>query len=202
MALAAALIEGPLMSNHHRGLWGYYGEAHAGAPLTVQSTGIGGPSTAVVLRELAALGVKRAVRIGTCVAIQPGLALGDLVVIRGAMALDGTSAALGRSGVLEGNGALTEGVLAGLADAREGIVATVDLLPVDDEALTEGAIAIDLTTAPLLALAPDIGIAAAAILVVAAAADGRQIRDDVLESSSLTAAQAALAGMGNLDARS
>src|SRR5215217_1396891 len=60
LALAQDLLEGPRMSNHHRGLWGYYGETKAGGrPLTIQSTGIGGPSSAVVLAELAELGGRR-----------------------------------------------------------------------------------------------------------------------------------------------
>lgn len=200
MALATALIDGPLMSNHHRGLWGYHGETAAGRELTVQSTGIGGPSAAVVLRELVRLGVTRAVRIGTCVGIEPGLEPGELVVVRGAVALDGTSAALGCAGVVEGNGALTEGVRAGLAGAREGVVATVDLLPVTEEARTEGSIALDLATAPLLAMASEVGIAAAAILVVRETADGSQVTDDLLESASLTAARAAIEGLGAREA--
>ena len=44
------------MFNHNRGLWGYTGAAADGRPLTVQSTGIGGPSAAIVLEELIALG--------------------------------------------------------------------------------------------------------------------------------------------------
>ena len=53
------------MFNHHRGLWGYTGTAADGAPLTIQATGMGGPSAAIVLEELARLGVRAAVRVGT-----------------------------------------------------------------------------------------------------------------------------------------
>ncbi len=60
----AAAAEKPLMSNHNRGLWGYTGETPEGRPLTVQSTGMGGPSAAIVLHELAELGVRRAIRVG------------------------------------------------------------------------------------------------------------------------------------------
>lgn len=94
LALAQLLLEKPLMFNHHRGLWGYTGQAADGEPLTVQSTGIGGPSAAIVLHELIALGVKRAIRVGTCGALDVKLELGDLVVAREAIAADGTSAAL------------------------------------------------------------------------------------------------------------
>ena len=97
LALAQTLLEKPLMFNHHRGLWGYTGPARAdGEPLTIQSTGMGGPSAAIVLTELIALGARRAIRVGTCGALAPGLALGDLVIARESICADGTSRALGR----------------------------------------------------------------------------------------------------------
>ncbi|MEA2289754.1 MAG: uridine phosphorylase, partial [Solirubrobacteraceae bacterium] len=66
LALAQALFdETPKMFNHNRGLWGYTGTAIDGGPLTVQSTGMGGPSAAIVLEELCDLGLRRAVRVGT-----------------------------------------------------------------------------------------------------------------------------------------
>jgi DeoD family purine-nucleoside phosphorylase len=95
LALAQMLLEKPLMFNHHRGLWGYTGRAADGEQLTIQSTGMGGPSAAIVLQELIALGVRRAVRVGTCGALDGGLRLGDVLVAREALAADGTSRALG-----------------------------------------------------------------------------------------------------------
>jgi len=96
LALAQLLIAEPRMFNHHRGLWGYTGPAQAdGESLTIQSTGMGGPSAAIVLAELIALGARRAIRVGTCGALQPGLALGELVIAREAICLDGASRALG-----------------------------------------------------------------------------------------------------------
>ena len=68
------------MSNHARGLWGYTGRPPAGDELTIQSTGMGGPSAAVVLADLAELGVRRAVRVGTCAALGE-LAPGELLVV-------------------------------------------------------------------------------------------------------------------------
>src|SRR5262249_61551778 len=57
MALAQVLTEQPKMSNHTRGLWGYSGLTPEGRGLTVQSTGMGGPSAVLVLSDLAELGV-------------------------------------------------------------------------------------------------------------------------------------------------
>src|ERR1700733_11117782 len=70
LALAQGLIEQPKMVNHPRGLWGYTGPARAdGQSLTIQSTGMGGPSAAIVFEELVMLGLERAVRVGTCGAL-------------------------------------------------------------------------------------------------------------------------------------
>ena len=60
LAVAQALLEKPpRMFNHSRGLWGYSGIAADGEPLTIQSTGMGGPSAAIVCEELIALGAWR-----------------------------------------------------------------------------------------------------------------------------------------------
>src|SRR5947209_8247367 len=83
------------MFNHNRGLWGYSGAASDGAPLTIQSTGMGGPSAAIVIAELIMLGAERFVRVGTCGALDGKLVLGELLVAGEALAADGTSRALG-----------------------------------------------------------------------------------------------------------
>ena len=86
------------MSNHNRGLWGYSGETPEGRPLTIQSTGMGGPSAAIVLHELAELGVRRAIRVGTCGALDPALELGQLLRAEAALPEDGVSRGLGAEG--------------------------------------------------------------------------------------------------------
>jgi uridine phosphorylase len=115
LALAQLLLEQPLMFNHHRGLWGYTGTAADGLALSVQSTGMGGPSAAIVLHELIALGVRRAIRVGTCGALSTALDLGDLVVAREAIAADGTSAALGAGELTRADPALSD-ALVGVLD--------------------------------------------------------------------------------------
>src|SRR3954447_19350033 len=82
LLLAQTLLEAPRMFNHNRGLWGYTGAAVAdGAPLTIQSTGMGRPSAMIVLHELIDLGARRAIRVGTCGALAPDLELGALLVV-------------------------------------------------------------------------------------------------------------------------
>src|SRR5450759_54373 len=95
LQLAQTLLQEPRMFNHHRGLWGYTGTAPDGETLTIQATGMGGPSAAIVLSELLALGARRAIRVGTCGALATGLGLGELVVARESICADGTSQALG-----------------------------------------------------------------------------------------------------------
>ena len=74
LSVAEFLLERPRMFNHHRGLWGYTGTAPDGRQLTVQSSGMGGPSAAIVAEELIALGARTLVRIGTCGALDPACA--------------------------------------------------------------------------------------------------------------------------------
>ncbi|MGQ9588477.1 MAG: nucleoside phosphorylase [Thermoplasmata archaeon] len=60
-------------------------------PVTVASTGIGGPSTAILLEEMANLGASTFVRIGTSGGIADSLVKGDFVISSGAVRADGTS---------------------------------------------------------------------------------------------------------------
>ena len=60
LAVAQLVLDKPRMFNHARGLWGYTGIAADGRPLSIQSTGIGGPSTAIVCEELVGLGATSA----------------------------------------------------------------------------------------------------------------------------------------------
>lgn len=62
-----------------------------GYPIVVTSTGIGGPSTAIVVEELAMLGVETFIRVGTTGALQPYIKAGDVVITTASVRLDGTS---------------------------------------------------------------------------------------------------------------
>ena len=61
-----------------------------GVRLTAASTGIGAPSTAIVVEELAKLGAHTFLRIGNCGGLDPALELGDLAITTGAVRDDGT----------------------------------------------------------------------------------------------------------------
>jgi uridine phosphorylase len=62
-----------------------------GVPVSVTSTGIGSPSAAIAVEELARVGVDTFVRVGSCGAIQPEMDVGDLVITTGAVRQEGTS---------------------------------------------------------------------------------------------------------------
>jgi len=55
------------------------------------STGIGGPAAAIAIEELARLGVKVMIRVGTCGAIAPGIRTGSVIIADAAVRMDGTS---------------------------------------------------------------------------------------------------------------
>ena len=59
--------------------------------MLVTSTGIGGPSASIAIDELAQLGVRTFLRVGTTGAIQPHVDVGDVIVTTGAVRLDGAS---------------------------------------------------------------------------------------------------------------
>src|ERR671932_944755 len=77
--IAETYLAGAVQRNAERGMLGYTGE-FGGRPVSVQATGMGCPSAAIVIEELVQLGVKRLLRVGTCGGLQPDMTLGDLVV--------------------------------------------------------------------------------------------------------------------------
>ena len=66
---------------------------YKGVPVLAVSTGIGGSSAGICVEELHNIGVEAAIRIGSCGALQKGIALGDLILGCGAIRDDGASKA-------------------------------------------------------------------------------------------------------------
>ncbi len=62
-----------------------------GEKVLVVSTGIGGPSCAICVEELAKIGVDTFIRVGTCGGMQPNVEPGDVIIGSGAIRQDGTS---------------------------------------------------------------------------------------------------------------
>jgi DeoD family purine-nucleoside phosphorylase len=211
LALAQLLLESPLMFNHHRGLWGYTGIAEDGEPLTIQSTGMGGPSAAIVLHELICLGVKRAIRVGTCGALDAGLGLGDLVVAHEAIAADGTSTALGVEQLAYADPSLSDALARETGRRRErahheGRIVSTDLFYERDSTRNaswhaEGALAVEMEAATLFAVGAAAGIQVACVLAVSDTFDGPDARvridDEALTQAAAAMGGAALAALGD-----
>jgi uridine phosphorylase len=196
LAVAQHLLDGPKMFNHRRGLWGYTGIAADGEPLTVQSTGMGGPSAAIVTEELIALGARRLVRIGTCGALVDELELGELVAAETVLSADGASAALGANGALGSDPQLLAGLVA--AGARPRTVVSTDLFydPREGERgdwVRRGASVVEMEAATILQVAARRGVAAACVLAVTdvpAAGGARRVGAEQLEEVGLRLGEA------------
>jgi uridine phosphorylase len=194
LLLAQHILSEPRMFNHNRGLWGYTGTAGDGEPLTVQSTGMGGPSAAIVIEELVMLGARRLVRAGTCGALEPRFALGDVLVVEEAIGDDGTSRAYGNRAALRPDPELTESLRsAGAPSVGAGRVVSSDLFYPPDPAeeresawAAAGADAVDMETATLFALAARRGVRAASLLgvsdLIAPGTSRERIGDGALEA--------------------
>ncbi|MCX7122564.1 MAG: uridine phosphorylase, partial [Gammaproteobacteria bacterium] len=88
--LAQAFDQNAVCLANHRGYVTYLAQ-FKGQSIVVSTTGIGGPSTSIVIEELANLGIKYFLRIGTTGAIQTHIELGDLIVTEASVRLDGAS---------------------------------------------------------------------------------------------------------------
>jgi uridine phosphorylase len=199
LAVAQAILEAPLMFNHARGLWGYTGRARDGEPLTVQATGMGGPSAAIVIEELIALGARQLIRIGTCGALVPELELGELVVADAVLAGDGTSQALGAGERVAPDAELTDALAA--TGARRAVVVSTDLFydpRPEPDWRGEGAEAIEMEAATLLALGERHGVAAAVLLAVTdhlAGEERRRLDREQLEALGVRLGEVAWAAL-------
>lgn len=89
--IAETYLDGPREVNSYRHLLGYTG-VYEGMPVSVQTTGMGCPSLAIVVEELLSLGARTLVRVGTCGAVARAVRPGDLVVAVSSVPRDGTTA--------------------------------------------------------------------------------------------------------------
>ena len=200
LALAQALLQEPRMFNHHRGLWGYTGAAPDGEPLTIQATGMGGPSAAIVLEELILLGARRAIRVGTCGALSAELQLGELVIAGDAICADGTSQALGAGAQVSADQELTAALLEHAHGAHLGTVVSVDLFyETAGRGAGQEALAVEMEAAALFAVGARHDFPVACVLAVSDTFDGqgtrRRIDDHTLLASAERMGSAAIAAL-------
>ncbi len=195
LALAQLVLAEPKMFNHNRGLWGYTGIAADGEPMTIQSTGMGGPSAAIVMEELCDLGLEVAIRVGTCGALDGGLSLGDLVVADAALACDGASRALGAGSLVRADRELVQALRVAAGGAvRCGAVASSDLF-YDRDAdrgagwIAAGAIAVEMEAATLLRVGELRGVRVGCLLAVSDVFDAGGGRHRIEPEALIAAAQ-------------
>ena len=86
----AALFDGAAFVGQNREYVIYTGTL-LGEKVSVCSTGIGGPSAAIAMEELTAIGADTFIRVGTCGGIDLSVQSGDIVVATGAIRFEGTS---------------------------------------------------------------------------------------------------------------
>jgi DeoD family purine-nucleoside phosphorylase len=190
LLLAQTLMAEPRMFNHNRGLWGYTGTAADGELLTIQSTGMGGPSAAIVIAELADLGARWLLRVGTCGALDGALELGELVIAVEAVTADGTSRALGASDTVSADPALVRALTAAAPEVPSARIVSTDLFydsppGQEQEWLAAGARAVEMEAAALFALGTRRGFHAGALLIVSdkLLPTRRRIADDALRAA-------------------
>jgi len=150
--------------------------AYDGVPLTICSTGVGSPSAAIALEELAAAGVETVIRPGTTGALQSDIEIGDMVVATGAAKEEGTTKRYER---VEYPAVPDFDVVRALVDASEangedvhvGPIVTDDAFYAEtDDYVTDweaaGLLAVEMEAAALFSLARRKGLRAGAICTV------------------------------------
>lgn len=88
--LVAKYLENPELMSFNREYKTYTG-FYKGIKVSVTSTGIGCPSASIAVEELANIGAKYFIRIGTTAALQKGINIGDIIISKGSMKNEGTS---------------------------------------------------------------------------------------------------------------
>ncbi len=88
----AGYLEGAVKVAANREYTTYTGALH-GVPVSVVSTGIGSPSMAIAVEELAEIGADTLIRVGTAGGLQNFLSAGDVVIVQAAVRAEGTSSA-------------------------------------------------------------------------------------------------------------
>ena len=90
MPKIAAFFDNPQKIGQKREYVSYIGQL-CGENVLCVSTGIGGPSAAICIEELRQLGVETFIRVGTSGGMQLNVNAGDIIVVTGAIRMEGTS---------------------------------------------------------------------------------------------------------------
>ncbi len=164
------MLDDSRLVSEHRGYKVYNGY-YKGVPLTVCSTGMGGPSIAIAIHELVNCGAKTLIRVGSSGSLQPRIKIGDTIVVEGAVRSESTTnlyyprehPAYPNKDVLK---ALSRrGVKKGFINSHDGFYHK------DSDLMNEfwsriGLLAADFETAPLFIISEYLGVRSGSILNV------------------------------------
>lgn len=198
------LMEGARLMNSHRGLLVYTG-TYKDRRVTVATTGIGAPSAAIVNEELAMLGARAMIRVGTTGGIGSRVGLGDIVVPTEAIPLDGATKAYMKEG---GKPLADPGIVEALvrelgergAKCHVGRICTSDTFYLEEEKeakrwAAQGALSFEMECSVTFAIGSLRGYRAGAVLVVTGRIHGskdRVLDDKTTESGVSLAISSAL----------
>jgi uridine phosphorylase len=149
---------------------------YEGSPVTICSTGIGCPSAAIAVEELANVGVESLIRVGTTGALQADIEIGDVVVATGAAKDEGTTRRYERDAL---PAVPDYDVLSGLVGAAEtrsepvhvGAIASDDAFYAETDEYVEaweeaGVLSVEMEAAAIFTLARRKGLRAGALCTV------------------------------------
>lgn len=86
----AAQMDDPYLVTDSRG-YAVYSGSYKNVFMTVCGTGMGGPTVAIALEELAHMGADTFIRVGSCGVFQEGQKPGDVIIASGTVRLGGTA---------------------------------------------------------------------------------------------------------------
>lgn len=159
-----------------------------GQRVLVTSTGMGGPSTAICMEELARIGVGTFIRVGTSASTSAAVGVGDIVIPNGAVRMEGTGLhylplefpAVPDFGLVKALEDASIGLgydsVIGVVIQKDSFYTEIDpetkpvayeLVPKWNAYLAGGAVATDMESATLCLVASSLGLRAATVLVSA-----------------------------------
>jgi DeoD family purine-nucleoside phosphorylase len=179
------LLDGAKLVNGNRGLLTYTG-LYKGERVTIATTGMGAPSAAIVNEELAMLGAKALIRVGTTGSISEKVLLGDIIVPTEAVPLDGaTKAYMKIGGVPKADAGIVEALQSELrstgARFHSGRICTSDTFYLEEERdagrwAAEGVLSFEMECSVTFAIGSLRGYRAGAILSVTGRIFGEEER--------------------------
>ena len=89
--IANGYLQNVKLLSKYRGLHSYLGDLSPNQSILVVTSGMGAPSTSIIVNELIQVGIKKIIRIGTCGSIQPDVKVGNVVISQAALCRQGAA---------------------------------------------------------------------------------------------------------------